>query len=257
MSRKLSILLLGALLVLSQAAQAYIIMLKDGTRLTARDKPEIRDGKVFFYTEIGVFQQIPVAEFDSKRTEEVNAAGLGNAYVLGNAANYNPNTEVNFGKKTSLQEHMKKQKMNIGVFAEPTPDTRAAKASKDAREKSPLEKGLNEPVGPSLDPLLNDAFLRALEASGIRGPQLTSISRGVKITAVTDGEAQVFAAIGAVARAVKEARAKNLVVDRVDLKLTTSAGEPAGSFEMSPDDADALLNGKVAVAKYFVNSVIF
>ncbi len=37
----------------------------------------------------------------------------------------------------------------------------------------------------------------------------------------------------------------------------TSGGENAGKFDMSPDDADAILNGKITPAKYFVAAVIF
>ena len=68
---------------------------------------------------------------------------------------------------------------------------------------------------------------------------------------------QVFAAIGAAARGLKESRASGRSVDKVELFLASATGENAGKFKISPEDAEALLNGKVPAAKYFVANVIF
>jgi hypothetical protein len=108
-----------------------------------------------------------------------------------------------------------------------------------------------------LDPLLNDTFARALETSGIRGARFSAAPGGVKVVAVTDSEQQVFAALGAVARGLKESRAGGRNVTKVEVVLATASGEPAGRFEMTPDDAESLLNGKTSSPKYFVANVQF
>lgn len=76
-----------ATLLLSGAASAsslfiYVIVLKDGTRIEAKEKPA-QKGKLFIYqTPLGASQSIPSSEIDQQKTEEVNKEGLGGAYTL-------------------------------------------------------------------------------------------------------------------------------------------------------------------------------
>ena len=64
-------------------------------------------------------------------------------------------------------------------------------------------------------------------------------------------EAMFIVAARAVAELADKGRDSAL-----DIVLTTSGGEAAGSFAMSAEQARALVNGQVAVATYFVKNVI-
>src|SRR5689334_24370846 len=77
-------LLAGAALALLVAlpAAAYTIFLKDGTRLTAKEKPAVQGDKLIFTTNIGVVQSVLVSDVDFKKTDAANKSNTGDAYVL-------------------------------------------------------------------------------------------------------------------------------------------------------------------------------
>jgi hypothetical protein len=250
-----NVLIVALALLASAPAYAYVIIMTDGTRLVAKEKPTIQGDRVIFLTSLGTAQSIPLAEFDQKKTDEVNRLGTGDAYVLPDGPD--DGRTVSLSKKASLSEFIKTHKATKITFgAEPTPVPEPA-GKRGAREAPQEKLATGELSSQGVDPRFNDAFLRALESSGIRGPRLSPLPHGLKVQALTDNEQQVFAAIGAVARGMKESRAAGRPLDKAELYLGTSAGDPAGHFEMTPDDAEALLNGKVGVAKYYVANVIF
>jgi hypothetical protein len=242
-------------LVLSAPAFAYVIFLKDGTRLVAAEKPTVQGDRLVFSTNIGTVQSVPVADFDAKRTEEANKLSAGDAYVLDTPDGKFQLETV--GKKPTLSEYIKKHNgQNLVMKDEPKGDGRDARSETPADRKT--EKALAAgDAAQGVDPVVNDTFLRALEASGIRGPHIVPINRGVRIQALTDTEQQVFAALGGIARGMKESRAAGRQLDMVEVWLGTTSGQSAGHFEMSAEDADSLLNGKVGAAKYFVANVMF
>ena len=45
--------------------------------------------------------------------------------------------------------------------------------------------------------------------------------------------------------------------DSVEIVLTASSGEPAGTFDMSPAQAKLLVDKNLTVQEYFVRNVIF
>ena len=112
--------------------------------------------------------------------------------------------------------------------------------------------------GNVLDPTVQDAFLRAFESAAVRGARITQAGAGtIRVQAVTDGEAVVFAALVGTARGMKEARSAGRPVEKVELFMATSSGENAGKFVMTPEEADSLLNGTTPPAKFFVANVQF
>ena len=70
-----------------------------------------------------------------------------------------------------------------------------------------------------------------------------------------DTETVVFGALVGTARGLKESRTAGRLVEKVELYMLTSAGENAGKFIILPEDAEALLNGTVPPAKFFVAHV--
>jgi hypothetical protein len=55
---------------------------------------------------------------------------------------------------------------------------------------------------------------------------------------------------------LKEARTAGRLLDKVELYMANSAGENAGRFVITPEDAEALLNGTTPPAKFFVANVL-
>lgn len=249
----------AAALVFLPAARAlaYVIVLKDGTRIVAREKPNVQGKSWVFVVPSGNRQSIPVSEVDMEKTEKVNASGTGDAYELDqNATTIQQTTDSS--RKPSISEYIKTtKKTGIG------PETGGAPAPADAASQPASRPGgtIQEPstasVVEGVDPAVSDAFVRAFAGASLRGARLTPMPKGVRVQAITDNEQQVFASLGAVARGLKEARALGKPLDRAEIVLGTSAGENAGKFLMNAEDADALLNGRTSAARYFVANVVF
>jgi hypothetical protein len=245
----------AAAVLLASPALAYVIVLKDGSRIVAKEKPTIEGDKLIFVTKIGVTQSLPAKDFDSRKTDEVNKIIAGGDALILNTPEGEKTLSTMDTKRPTLSEYIKRHNETNLVLKDQT----QAPAIKPSGARGADRPAVEKPSAgeTALDPSTNDAFLRALEASGIRGPRLTGVAHGVRVQAVTDSEQQVFAAIGGVARGLKETRAAGKPLDKAEIWLVTSNGQSAGRFEMGAEDADALLNGKVGAAKYFVANVIF
>ncbi len=250
----------GLAIGLAAPASAYVVVLKGGKRHTAIDKPEERDGKwIFVVTGSKQRYEVAIADVDVEKTKEANSAGAGDAYVLGDGQGKTlPVLRQPDTQRPSLNDRIQALGIKKTPAAESTgstsKDTAATHtASKTGKPGSRKE----EPASTTLDSTISDVFARALSSSNIQGANMSSVPGGVKVTATASNEQQVFAALGAVARGLKEARSGGKSVDKVELTLSDDRGQPAGKFLMSPDDAEGLLNGNVSAAKYFMGSVIF
>lgn len=250
----------GLAIGLATPASAYVVVLKGGKRHTAIDKPEERDGKWIFVV-AGSKQryEVAIADVDVEKTKEANAAGAGDAYVLGTPDGQGKALPQPVTQRPSLNDRIQA----LGI-KKATPAAESTSASRDTASSTPAtSKGgkpgsrKEEPASTTLDSTISDVFARALSSSNIQGANMSSVPGGVKVTATAANEQQVFAALGAVARGLKEARSGGRSVDKVELTLNDDRGQPAGKFLMGPDDAEGLLNGNVSAAKYFMGSVIF
>jgi hypothetical protein len=239
---------LGLSLAFALPAGAYVIYTKDGTRIEAKDKPTVQGKKLLFLTPLGTPQSISTSEWDQERTEKVNKAGIGNAYQLDEPTSDRRAIPNPTNVKPSLSDYIKTHKKNE------LPPERSEKPSEDGVEKAPTPA---ETVPLPLDSQINEVFSRALDGSNLRGARLVGIAGGLRVQATTENEQQVFWALAAVARGLKESRAHGRAIEKVDLYLATSSGENAGHFVMSPDEAEALLNGRISPAKYFIANVMF
>ncbi len=248
--RVLSVLLLAAMLGFAGSAAAYVIILKSGGRLIARAKPTVQGENYVYQDKLGTWQQVRTTEVDAEKTEKENALGLRDAYVLGKTGAEETTQPPPQPQAPSLSDYIRRnRKTDLEAPPIPTP------APHEVGFRAPAEAGA---APPTIDPAVNEAFLRAMETAGVRGVRLAPGPGGlIRVQAITDTETAVFAAIGASARGMKEARAAGQKVEKVQLYLATANGSPAGKFELSPDDADALLNGTISAAKYFVANVIF
>jgi hypothetical protein len=243
-------------------ASAYVIYLKGGRQITAKDKPVIQGKNLVFYSPLGALQTVPASEYDERATIEANKGTTGDAYVLGESPNV---VEPPALKKPSLSQYIKENKKSeipeephvIPPLPKSDPKTNLATATGPNSKGTQTHSGtaLIAPTVPALDPQVDNVISRALETSGIRGPRVLPIQNGVRIQAVTENEDQVFGALKAIARGLKETRAGGRMIEKAEIYLATATGESAGHFEMTLEDADALLNGKITVAKYFVANV--
>ena len=244
--------LAGALLA-TLPARAYLIILKDGTRIESAEKPVAQGRNYVFRDKLGAQKMIAISEVDPAKTEAANKENYRDAYILGEPEPLKKETETT-AKAPSLSEFIKQnRKADIPAPTPSSPvipdDTRSARGPERSAAPGPAPVNV-------LDPIVQDAFLRALQSAAVRGTRITQGGAGtIRVQAVTDGEANVFGALVGTARGLKEARTAGRLVEQVELYMATSAGENAGKFVISPENADDLLNGTVPPAKFFVANV--
>jgi hypothetical protein len=251
--------LAGALLA-ALPATAYIIILKDGTRLEAAAKPVVSGKNYLFHDKLGAQKMIAVSEVDPGKTEEANKENYRDAYILGQPEQ--PMKQDSQGarpKAPSLSEYIRQnRKSEIAPPPVAAPQVPAETASSP---RSPATRPIDTApaaAAPSvLDPVVQESFLRAYQAAAVRGVRITQAAGGtIRVQAVTDSETIVFGALVGTARGLKEARTAGRLLDKVELYMSNSAGENAGRFVITPEDAEALLNGTTAPAKFFVANVL-
>jgi hypothetical protein len=239
------------------ADATYVIYTRDGARIEARDKPVVQGRRLVYLTPLGTSQTIALDEWDQVRSEKANREGLGGAYVLDDPSGNShtstlPNPEA---KKPSLSEYIKKNGRKLDPDR---PEPRVGELVTERETRAPRASAKTAEVAPVvLDPVVSDAFTRALDGSNVKGVKLANLPSALRVQAVTDTEQQVFLALMASARGLKESRAAGKPLEKVEVVLATATGESAARFDVSPDDADALLNGRITPAKYFVTRVIF
>lgn len=233
----------------------YMIYTKDGQRIPARDKPIVQGNRLLFRTPLGAEQSMALADYDEERTLKANQEGLGDAYVLGDPGKIKEIKDTG-SKKPSLSEYIRQNKK---IMKSSPQDEAAAKAgSEDVSARLSEALKTAEPGGGGgVDLQMMNSFVQSFERAGLRGVRLISIPQGVRLQVITETEQQIFGAITAAARGLKESRALGKPLDKVDMYLATSAGESAGRFLISPEDAEALVTGKTTPSKFFVQSVQF
>ena len=238
------------------AEASYVIYTKDGHRIEARDKPVVQGRRLIYMTPLGTTQTIAVDEWDQERSEKANREGLGGAYVLDDPGGQRSALPAPETKKPSLSEYIRKNGRKLDADR-PEPRSGEVVSERETRAPRAAAGKAIEPPPVVLDPVISDAFMRALDGSNVKGVKLGNLPSALRVQAVTDNEQQVFLALMASARGLKEARAAGKPLEKVEVLLATAAGETAAHFEVSPDDADALLNGRISPSKYFVTRVIF
>ena len=76
--------LFGVVLMLAaqQAFAVYILILRNGDRVIAKEKYQVKGPNAVFITKTGTWRSIPVSQIDMEATEKVNGQGLGDAQLL-------------------------------------------------------------------------------------------------------------------------------------------------------------------------------
>ncbi len=250
--------LAGALLA-ALPATAYIIILKDGTRLEAAAKPVMSGKNYLFYDKLGAQKMIAVAEVDPAKTDAANKENYRDAYILGQPEPMKQEAPGARAKAPSLSEYIRQNRRSEIApppLATPAIPSEPGSAPRTAAAR-PIDTAPAAAAPGVLDPVVQESFLRAYQGAAVRGVRITQAATGkIRVQAVTDSETIVFGALVGTARGMKEARTAGRLLDKVELYMTTSAGENAGRFVLTPEDAEALLNGTTPPAKFFVANVL-
>lgn len=226
-------------LILSAAVSAYTVKLKDGSLIFAKMKYTVKGPKAIITLPNGIVTQIDLATIDLPGTEKYNKENPGNVIPI-----------------EAASEEVKMM---------PTPEPRSTIQDMIRRKGTRMEAPPSNPVtasgkegGPSWSPVdatLQNAFARVFEGAGIGQYRLQSFRGAVKLLATANTEQAVFNTLSAAARAVSDYANRGHQVS-IEISLTTSSGENAGTFIMTSDKARLLVNGGMSAQEYFVTNVV-
>jgi hypothetical protein len=227
--------------LLAPALFAYNVKLKDGSIIFARSKYEVKGKKAIITLTNGTVTQIDLDLIDVPGTEQYNKENPGNVIVIvpGDAAA--PKQPLATPLPTpSLQEMIRKRKMQLGA---------APPKSMSSPERSGTPGSWQQ-----VEPVVDVAFRKVLDGAQISQYRLAIYRGKMRLLATANTEQAVFNILSASARALADVATRGKDAP-IEIVLTTSNGDSAGSFDMTSEQARLLVNGNLAVADYFIRNV--
>ncbi len=234
-----------ALLIVAPALLAYVVKLKDGSLVFARTPYTVKGTRAIITLENGTVTQIELDKIDVPGTEKYNKENFGNVIPI-----EAPQEKV-FQAPTpipqsrgGLQSLVRQRREHLGL---PTPGPPPANAR---------SVGSSDEASGAVDPVVQSSFSRIFEETGISLFRMANYRGKTRLLATANSEQAVFNTLSASARAIAEAAERGRPAS-VDIVLTASSGEHAGTFEMTPAQAKLLRDRNLTVQEYFVRNVVF
>jgi hypothetical protein len=234
--------LLAAITILFAAqtfAAGYVVVLKNGTSYAAKEKWTVVNGKAIVKLENGQSLQLDPSLIDVAKSEQMTKIGMANASIV----DLNPNVAP--APAAPKQSSISGIKLRPKTAEQTTTDKTVAPAVVVAAGSTTAQ--------------VIEKFERAYENDGIFESKVVSTGPNVfRVELTVDTEDRVFGAISTTsAMIVRNAFVEGAKVDMVELFMKTTTGGAAGRFQMSREDAEALLNKKVNREEYFITKVIY
>jgi hypothetical protein len=223
----------------ARPASAYVLVLKDGSKIFGKAKYEVKHDFAVFTLENGNVAQIPMAKVDVAGTDRYNKENAGNVLVLDT-----PNSKVLETPKTTSTD-----RQNLSRYIqqhEAQPKAPRAEAPKSALPKKPA-------VAEISDPLIIREAIRILEGAGVTQYKLQI---GPKVILIADQDDAVFRGISAAARLAQDLTSIGKA-PALEVEIISSNGSEGGRFKMSADSVKDLTEGQITASEYFVKNVIF
>jgi hypothetical protein len=238
--RRAPLLFLLLLLAAAPATLAYNIVLKSGAILFAREKYTVKANKAIITLQNGTVVSYDLSQVDVPGTEKYNKENAGNVLTLetGMDKATMPRAVPTQPARTTLQDVIREKKISLG-------------AAPPKSSQSESSSSAFQPVEPAVD----QAFRKTLDGASIMQYRLVAYRGKVRLLATANTEEAVFNLLAASARVIADLSNHDKGIN-VDIVLTTSGGDSAGSFDMNPEHARQLVNGNITAADYFVRNVI-
>jgi hypothetical protein len=235
----------AALFLLASSLFAYVVKLKDGTLVFARAPYTVKGTLAIITLENGNVTQIAMDKVDVPGTIRYNKENFGNVVAL-DAPEERPKQLPTAPPRSNnpLGDLIKQRGTRMSL---PTPGPAAPPSAAGTGAKSGEA---------AVDPVYQSAFTQVFEGAEISQFRVASARGKTRILVTADSEQSVFSTLSAAARALRDAFGRGRS-DSVEIVLTTSSGEPAGTFDMSPAQAKLLVDKNLTVQEYFVKNVIF
>lgn len=239
------IVVLALLVVAATAQAAYVVMLKNGSRVVARDRYQLKGSNVVVTLRNGTLTSIPLAHVDLEATEKLNAQNLGDATPL---------EWVDAARPTPIPT--------------PTPSVASlgriipglARPENDAARPTPTP-GISLRDVEYPDKQVERTFEEGLERYHLYlyRTSMGSQPRYLFVEVRVNGQAEVVKALQAITSTynVLAESAPDRAPERIELQMLNESGKEAGLFRLSPEDAAELATAKTTAEEFFIRKVIF
>lgn len=257
----LAVLVLAFAILASPLAADYLIYLKDGSTIVAREKYTVKDGRAIIILRNGTQSFVKASEIDVPRTDKVNSDGsLGSTVLL-------PGDPRPVGAPIDPSKKEKTLKDLIASREAAPRDLPASRRNKD--EATPGRIGKTRAGFTDFSTLARNPY-RHLEVASVlqqffreQGIEPVEIYEGTQgdrplLELSTNSEASVFKALSTTANALIHIR--DLHPQRVtafEILMTTPARERAGQFVLTPQMAEDLVAKRVEISSFFLQNVQF
>jgi hypothetical protein len=228
------------------AAQVYVVVLRNGNRIVAREKYTVKGSNALVVLKNGTLTAIPLDQIDVPLTDTVNGQNLGDAQLLEwvdiTKPLPTPAPTPSLGALGQVRRGLAVPSKTTGAAPTPTPGLQLR------GERSP-------------DAQVELAFQEGLERSHL---YLYRMSRGSKpgnlyVEAQVNGQAEVLRALQAITSTyhIMMSSAAERAPKEIEIKMLNESGKEAGLFQLTPADAAELATGKISAEDFFVTHVIF
>ncbi len=249
------------LLLAALPAAAYIIVLKDGSKIVADHEYRVENGRAIITMPNGTETFLDAKEIDREATEAANRQGYGSALVIKNG------TEKEVSSAAQAQQPEETSLADLAAERagrEPRLEPRRREGATDLAQPSKTFAGyvdlgtLTRRPFPDLE--LASEMQRFFRGQGIDNVELYQGTQPDRPFAeiTTNSEASVFRALQVAGEALLAARESHpKQVSALEVLLATPDRSRAGQFVLTPDLARELVGDNVEVSKFFVKNVQF
>jgi hypothetical protein len=236
---------LFSLVLLTSSAFAYVVKLKDGSLVFARAPYTVKGARAIITLENGTVTQIELDKIDVPGTVKYNKENFGNVIAI-EAPEEKPKQLPTAPPRSNnpLGDLIRQRGTRLEL---PTPGPAASASGPGSKSGEGRQ---------ALDPVIQTAFAQVFEGVGITQFRLTNSRGTTRLVATANSEQAVFNTLSASARAITQAAERGRS-GPVEIVLTSAAGEPAGTFEMTPAQAKLLVDRNLTVQDYFIKNVVF
>lgn len=261
MHRRLTILLSILIITLMAIpASAYTIYLKDGSRLIAKEKHRVEDGKAIIVLQNGTRTFIEASEIDVARTESANIGDYGTALVLEDGQLVEAQIKPQEQKEQRLTDVASRPESS----AMTRPQARRRSSAAPDLSQQRVETGAVDlttfPRAPYSEMEISAEATRFLRTLGVENVQVYQGSDPTRafLEVTTNSEAAVFRSLDAAADTLLHLliRYPNQI-QSLELLLSTSDRDRAGQFHITREDAVALADSDLDTSEFFIRHVQF
>jgi hypothetical protein len=256
--------LLGLLALVASAALAasgYIVYLKDGSTVAAKEKYKVdKQGRAIITLLNGTQTFIPLAQVDVAKTDQMNRDGYGSAVVIpGSPQDVTP-APAQPQKDRTLADLIKSRE----AAPRELPGSRREKATPTPGRLMKTKAGYNDlstlPPKPYPHAEIATELQQFFRGQGLEEVEIYEGTQSDRplLEITTNSEGSVFKALSTAANALLHVR--DLYpnkVEALELLMTMPNRERAGQFVLTPDQASELAAKTVDIASFFVHNVQF